>query len=70
LSGSISELDRRLSGSISELDKRLGTSISEMDKRVTHSISEVDKRLYGIEAILHMKECCVLQQDQNVKKAE
>lgn len=33
-------------------------------------IHEIDKRLYGIETVLHMKDCCVLKQDQNMKRAE
>lgn len=35
-----------------------------------HATAELDKRLYGIESVLHMKDCCVLKQDQNLKKAE
>ena len=37
---------------------------------VNVKISEVDKRLYGIETVLHMKDCCILKQDQNLKKVE
>lgn len=37
------------------------------NRKDTH---EIDKRLYGIETVLHMKDCCVLKQDQNLKKAE
>lgn len=33
-------------------------------------LSDLDKRLYAIETVLRMKECCILQTDQNVKKAE
>jgi hypothetical protein len=33
-------------------------------------IAEIDKRLYGIETVLHMKDCCVLKSDQSLKKAE
>lgn len=41
-------------------------SINELDKR----INELDKRLYGIETVLHMKDCCILKQDQNLKQAQ
>jgi len=33
-------------------------------------IHEIDKRLYGIETVLHMKDCCVLKQDHNLKKVD
>lgn len=33
-------------------------------------VNNIDKRLYGIETMLHMKDCCVLKNDQNLRKAE
>lgn len=33
-------------------------------------LHEIDKRLYGIETVLHMKDCCILKQDQSLKKVE
>lgn len=41
-------------------------AINGLEKQV----NDIDKRLYGIETLLHMKDCCVLKQDQNFKKAE
>ncbi len=51
-----------LSKRIDDQSKTLG----EMNTK----IGDIDKRLYGIETVLHMKDCCVLKQDQNLKKAE
>ena len=47
--------------------------IKELEKKIDGMnirINEIDKRLYGIETVLHMKDCCVLKQDQNLKKAD
>lgn len=38
--------------------------------KLSDKISDIDKRLYGVETLLHMKDCCVLKQDQNLRKAE
>jgi len=46
--------------------KDVGWQVRETNTRV----SEIDKRLYGIETVLHMKDCCMLKADQNIKKAE
>lgn len=48
-------------------------SINDQGKKIDEAnmrISEIDKRLYGIETVLHMKDCCVLKQDQNMKRVE
>lgn len=39
-------------------------------KQSRKDMHEIDKRLYGIETVLHMKDCCVLNKDQKLKKAE
>lgn len=51
------------------IDKKLDS----MDKRLDRgesTIIHIDKRIVAIETLLHMKECCVLKEDQNLKKAE
>lgn len=63
------KVDRNEAKFNAKLDTKLDPileSINDLDKR----LNELDKRLYGIEAVLHMKECCVLKQDQQLKKAE
>lgn len=47
---------------IGKVDDRLG----KMDDKM----NDIDKRVFAIETMLHMKDCCVLKTDQNVKKAE
>ena len=44
--------------------------MKEMKKDLQEQIFDVDKRLYGIETVLHMKDCCILKSDQGIKKAE
>ena len=58
-----------ISGSESRLTKRIDDQGKKIDE-VNTKVAELDKRLYGIETVLHMKDCCVLKQDQNLKKAE
>lgn len=41
--------------------------ISKMDDKIT----DIDKRVFGIETMLHMKDCCILKTDEKqFKKAE
>ena len=42
---------------------------AKLDK-ISDKLNDLDKRLYTIEMMMHMKDCCVLKQDQNLKKAE
>ena len=37
---------------------------------VKNHVIDIDKRLYAVETLLHMKDCCILKQDQNLKKVE
>lgn len=59
-----------LQHSIVEMDKRLTHSINELDKRIQITSSDADKRLYAIEMILRMKECCMIKDEKQLKKAE
>lgn len=54
---------------IDQLTGRLDKMTVRIDQ-MQHSINEIDKRLYGVETVLHMKDCCVLKQDQDLKKTE
>jgi len=46
------------------------SKIEKLLQEQGNKISEVDKRLYGIETVLHMKDCCMLKQDQSLRKVE
>jgi len=63
----------KFSGALHQVRDELIRKVEHVDQKVdtlTHTTSDIDKRLYGIETVLHMKDCCVLKQDQNLKKAE
>ncbi len=63
------KIDRNEAKFNARLDSKIDPiqhSIIDLDKR----LNELDKRLYGIETVLHMKDCCVLKQDQNLKQAQ
>lgn len=60
-----SDVSARLDGMTSRLDGMT----SEL-KDIHLRLNDLDKRLYAVETVLHMKDCCVLKQDQNMKKAE
>jgi len=50
----------------------LGFIWSNLSKRMDKSDvkqDDLDKRLVAIETILHMKECCMLKEEKNHKKA-
>ena len=53
----------------SGFNKRIDKLDSRMD-RIEINIADIDKRVFGIETMLHMKDCCVLKENQSLKKAE
>lgn len=47
--------------------------LDKIEDRITKlddKVNALDKRLAIVETLLHMKECCVLKDDSQVKKAE
>ena len=66
LSNKIDKLEAKLTAKIDALEARLTARIDALEAKVI----DIDKRLYGVETALHMKDCCVLKQDQNLRKAE
>jgi hypothetical protein len=57
----------------SRLDNKMNEKFGKIDSKIDDmnlKMAEMDKRLYGIETVLHMKDCCVLKQDQNLKRVE
>lgn len=70
---SINGSESRLNNKIDDIKTDLGKRVDHQGKKIDEinvKLAEVDKRLYGIETVLHMKDCCVLKQDQNLRKAE
>ena len=39
-------------------------------ERLGEKVSDIDKRLYSVERMMHMKECCMIKDDRQIKKAE
>ena len=45
-------------------------SLSDRIDKLDAKINDIDKRVFGIETMLHMKDCCMLKDDRQIKKAE
>lgn len=58
-----------LSWIYSRIDKKFDRFEGEF-KEINIKLSDIDKRLYAVETVLHMKDCCVLKSDQNLKRVE
>ena len=61
------------SGSIGKKFDKLEAKIDKLEdkiERVEQRVNDIDRRLVVIETLLHMKECCVLKDDNKLKKAE
>ena len=70
---SMCEQTKRIDETSAALGKRIDETSAALGKRIDETnmkIAEIDKRLYGIETVLHMKDCCVLKQDQHLKRVE
>lgn len=57
---------RRLDAKIEKLDTKLSSKIDKIDEKV----ADIDKRLFSVERMMHMKECCMIQDTNKMKKAE
>jgi hypothetical protein len=66
LAKKIDDLSNKVDRNEAKFNEKLDAKIDP----IQHSLNELDKRVYGIESVLHMKDCCILKQDQNLKKAE
>ena len=70
LNEKIDKSSTELNVKIDRLEAKFNAKLDAKLDPIQHAINDLDKRLYGIETVLHMKDCCVLKQDQNLKKAE
>lgn len=49
------------------------SKLNRMEDRMIKTdekITDIDKRVFAVETMLHMKDCCMLKEDQRHKKAE
>lgn len=51
------------------LSKKIEKVDFKIDKIETQ-MNDIDKRVFAIETMLHMKDCCMLKDDRQIKKAE
>lgn len=57
----------------SQIDSKLDTRFNALDTRLgklEEKILDIDRRLCRIEGAMSAKECCVLKDERNLKKAE
>ncbi len=46
------------------------SDIRKKHEKTDEKISDIDKRVFAIETMLRMKDCCILNSDSQIKKAE
>lgn len=51
------------------IDKRFESIEKRLDK-LDEKVTDIDKRVFAIETMLHMKDCCMLKDERQIKKAE
>jgi len=56
----------RLGVKIDKVETKLEKKIDQLDEKVT----DIDRRLCRLEGAFSAKECCMIKEDQNLKKAE
>jgi hypothetical protein len=66
LDGKIEKLDKKLSGKIEKLDERLSGKIDKLSEKV----EDVDRRLCRLEGAFSSKECCMIKDSSQMRKAE
>ena len=44
------------------------SNLSNILDKIEDKIKDIDRRMLAIETILHMKECCMLKDDKQMKK--
>ena len=58
--------EEKLSKKIIEVDFKLSQKIDKLDEKVT----DIDRRICRLEGAFSAKECCMIKEDQSLKKAE
>ena len=60
----------------SHLNKKFDLIDQKFDKlhlrleKIEEKITDIDKRVFAIETMLHMKDCCMLKDERQLKRAE
>lgn len=50
--------------------EKVESSLNAKIEPIQHAIIDINTRLYGIEMILKMKDCCMIKDERQLKKAE
>ncbi len=66
LSQKVDKLDEKLSHKIDKLDEKLSQKIDKLDEKLT----DVDRRLCRLEGAFASKDCCMIKEDRQIRKAE
>lgn len=69
ISKKIDKTEERLDNKIDKLDNKIDKLENKVDN-LSHEVNDIKMRMYGVETVLHMKDCCVLKSDQGLKKVE
>jgi hypothetical protein len=60
------KLEDKLSGQIQKVDDKLSAQIQKLDEKVT----DIDRRVCRMEGAFNNKECCMIKDSSQLKKAE
>jgi len=78
-SGKFKDIDNRfnsLDSKFKDIDSKfrdIGTRFDKIDRtleKIEQQINDIDKRVFAVETMLHMKDCCMLKDQNQLKKAE
>lgn len=69
LTSKMSKLETDLCSKIDKLDARIDKLEIKID-RLDVKVNDFDKRLIAVEIMMRMKECCMIQDDSQLRKAE
>lgn len=52
-----------------QIQQDIGSLRQDINK-MGDKLNDIDKRIFAIETMMHMKDCCMLKDDRQIKKAE
>jgi len=66
LDGKIEAVDTKLTNQMSKLEDKLSYQIQKLDEKVT----DIDRRVCRMEGAFNNKDCCMIKDSSQLKKAE
>jgi len=52
-----------------KVDQRFD-KVDQRFEKIESTLNDIDKQVFAVETMLHMKDCCMLKDDRQTKKAE